>query len=176
MPKLPLRLLIPWIAIITCDLAGCSSGDGRLAEFAEQSQEQQSAQNQEMARQNARLAEATKSLIEADARTHADMLDVQQQVQSERQDLNQRNNALAAERQSFLKSQLRAPIIAQAIVTVGALLAAIVPLLLGLRLFQYLGQDQADTIIADGTRAARFSPAALLPDSGIAWRQPAETD
>src|SRR5262245_54144367 len=67
---------------------GCGGDDGRLAEYAESSIQQQSRQNEQIARQsqevtqqNRQVAEAARNLVEADARARQELVAAQKSLQ-----------------------------------------------------------------------------------------------
>lgn len=164
MPQRPLKHLKPLIRLLLILLwiPGCDSQDARLLEISRDSLDRQAEQNRQIAQQSQHLAEANRSLIEADAKTRANLFQQQQQIQSERDRLNQKADQLANDRQSFLKAQVRDPIVAQALLSAGALLAAVVPLLIGYRLFRHLERDHAETQVADALLCELLQPDSLL--------------
>jgi cell division protein FtsB len=118
--------LMSWVVVF----AGCGGGDNgaeAIRRMAEQSVREQSAQNR-------RIADATKSLVEADSKARSSMIEahdqLQYQIQAERGALDQRRNGLESLREEIELDRRRAPIIAESIQMVGGLLACLCPLLL----------------------------------------------
>jgi len=120
--------------------AGCESKDDRLVSLAEQSVQQQTNQNKEIARQShelashsGELAEATHSLVEQDAASRRELIGAQAQFQThvemERRHLDQQREQLRSEQMSLAKAQVREPIVAQVIQATGVVLAALLPLI-----------------------------------------------
>jgi hypothetical protein len=97
-------------------VAGCDSPDARLAAFAEKSVDQQ-------AQQNAALAKTTED------------------VHVERSSLNQQQEALEEDRRDIASQRVREPLIANALVAVGLLLACLAPLLICVYALKQAGES-----------------------------------
>ena len=135
------RLVRTATLIVTLILTnGCESRDQRLAGFAEQALDQQARQNEEMARQSGQvaqqsgeLAKAAHKLVEQDAQARRELIqaqtDLQSQLHEERTGLDAQRQELHAEQRDVAAAAVREPVIAQAIVVVGLLLATLLPLL-----------------------------------------------
>jgi len=135
------RLVRAAMLIVTLILTiGCESRDEQLADFAGQALDQQARQNEEMARQSGQvaqqsteLAKAAHSLVEQDAQARRELIqaqtDLQSQFHDERTGLDAQRKELHAERKAVAGSAIREPVIAQAILVVGLLLATLLPLL-----------------------------------------------
>jgi hypothetical protein len=119
---------------------GCESNDERLAGFAEQAVQQQAHQNTEIARQShevashsRELAEAAPALVEQDAASRRALIDSQAQFQThverERSRLDEQQEQLRTEQKSLASARIREPIVAQAILVSGVVLAALLPLI-----------------------------------------------
>ena len=80
--------------LLTAIVIGCETEDRRLAEQAARNTELQAQQNQQMARVNREVAQGTKRLVEADAEARRQMLSLQQDLQSERQQVAAGRDAL----------------------------------------------------------------------------------
>lgn len=111
-------------------LIGCGNGDkgaDAIRRMAEQSVREQSAQNR-------RIADATKSLVEADSKARSSMIEahdqLQHQIQAERGSLDRRRSDLDSLKEKIELDRRRAPVIAQAIQMVGGMLVCLCPLLL----------------------------------------------
>lgn len=135
------RLVRAAMLIVTLIVTnGCESRDQRLADFAGQALDQQARQNEEMARQSEQvaqqsteLAQAAHKLVEQDAQARRELIQAQTVLQSqfheERTGLDAQRQVLHAEQKAIAASAIREPVIAQAILVVGLLLATLLPLL-----------------------------------------------
>jgi hypothetical protein len=121
-------------------MTGCSSRDERLAEYAERASAQQARQNETMARQSeqvakqsAEVASAARELVNQDATARRDLLHAQEQLQQQHHEqqagLDQQRQELHTEREAAVKAAQREPVIAQALIVVGVILAALLPLI-----------------------------------------------
>ena len=123
------------LAALALAATGCSSeSDARLAWLAEQSVEAQARQNEEMARQSRQVAEASQALVEADAQARREMIEAQaslhKDLHEERTGLDERRDELEQDRRDVARHSRTDPLIANAIMAVGVLLACIAPLAL----------------------------------------------
>jgi hypothetical protein len=142
-----MRYLTSTVVLAASLLANACSDqrDERLARFAEHSMQVQSRQNEQVARQNAQLADASRSLIEADAQARKELIEadakarrelsaahakLQQDLQQERGSLDQQRVNLDQDRKQLAQERRVDPIIAEAITAVGVLLACLAPLAL----------------------------------------------
>jgi hypothetical protein len=140
---------------------GCESRDERLADFAGQALDQQSRQNEEMARQSQQvaqhsteLAKAAHSLVEQDAQARRELIQAQSELQSqlhvERAGLDIQRQDLQAERKAVAAAAVREPVIAQAILVVGLVLATLLPLLVTAYAIRCLPDPRpSDTFVAE---------------------------
>ncbi len=112
---------------------GCESRDERLAEFAERSSARQARQSEAMAEQSEELAAAAHQLVEQDAAARRELIQAhdqaQQQLAKRQADLDQQRLKLHAERQAAAQDAVRAPVIAEALIVVGLIVATLLPLL-----------------------------------------------
>lgn len=134
-PRIPSVLLMLMIG-----LAGCESKDERLVSFAEQAVQQQAQQNNEIARQSqevashsGELAKAAHTLVEQDAASRRELIEAQAQfqthVEGQRRRLDEQQEQLRSEQDSLATARVREPIVAQAILVSGMVLAALLPLI-----------------------------------------------
>src|SRR3954470_16830665 len=134
------RPLMMLTAITLTEMTGCASGDRRLAEYAQRATEQQARQNERIAQQSEsvaqqslELASATQKLVEQDAVARRELIQAQNQLHEqnhvERSALDRQREQIHAEQKSALAAAVRDPVIAQAIITSGLFLAALLPLL-----------------------------------------------
>jgi hypothetical protein len=114
-------------------LAGCNPPDQRLVDFAEQANQQQARQSEQVARQSREVAAAARDLVEQDAAARRELLEAQvqsqQQFREQQAVIEQARGQLHAERREAALAVVQAPVIAQALVTVAGILAALLPLL-----------------------------------------------
>jgi hypothetical protein len=118
---------------------GCHD-DKRLAQYAQQSVEQQARQNEHIARQSEavakqsqELAEAAHRMVEADARSRQELVQAQRELntelQAERVNLDRRRDDLEQDRRRIAETQHRDPIVAAIIQGTAVVLACLLPLL-----------------------------------------------
>ena len=125
--------------------AGCGDApdyrDQRLAEFAQQTMEEQRKQNDRIAdqseavvRESTQLVEAAKEMVEHDAQTRREMIAAQSELTSQ---LNQQQavvyagrDQLEQERQQIAEKRHRDPVIAMAIENAGLAIACLLPLVI----------------------------------------------
>lgn len=133
----PGRVLLLMTLIVAI---GCEAPDERLADFAERATQQQARQNEQMARQSQQvaqqsreLAEAAHELVEQDAASRRELLAAQSELQAQfhedRTSIDAQRQELHVERQAVAAAAIREPVIAQAVVVAGLILAALLPLL-----------------------------------------------
>jgi len=70
--RIPALLPVLTLVVLICG-CGTSEPDGRYEQLVEKTLEQQAAQNQAMAKQSQEVAEATRQLVEADAKARQEM-------------------------------------------------------------------------------------------------------
>ena len=144
----------PWILrwtgalLVAVCVIGCSSSDERYVELSQKSVARQAEQNRQMAQQSQEVAEATHSLIQADARARAELIEAQHQleagIQAERDKLDQQRQTLEQDRQSVAAARVREPVIAQAIGAAACLLAVMACVVLCIYLVRATSNAPAD--------------------------------
>ena len=102
---------------------GCSSSDDRLVQHVAESNRQQAAQNNEMAKVHREVAEGPSRLVEAVAESRQEMLEMESDLQGQRTQLDKERRSIANERH---RESLLAPIVS----SVGLMLVAALPLVL----------------------------------------------
>lgn len=163
-----LTLLIVGLAVT---MIGCSE-DQRLAEMAKDATERQAEQNREMARLNQEIAENNQRLIQADAESRREVLqlqnslierdadgrqqlnalqcDVQAAVSRERSSLDRRHEKLDDERKEIAEQRNRDPIVAAAITGFGVVVACLTPVVLAIYLLRAVHrQEPSDAELAE---------------------------
>ena len=140
-------------SVILAMIAGCSSSDERLAQFAERSVETQRQQNDSIARQSEAvvreshaLATAAQQLVTQDAQARQDMIRGQQQLRDEfheeRSGVDRQRAALDDERRGIAEQRQRDPIVAAAIERVGVLMGCLTPLALAAYALVLMGRTR----------------------------------
>src|SRR5580704_478112 len=178
-PSLPIWTLPTLVGLITI---GCSSGDDRLVELSRQSADRQAEQNRLVEVNNRQVLEATDKLVEADAKSRTENIELHRQIEAERSGVNQQRDVLEQERRQIAQERNRDPIVADSILALGGLIATILPLLVCLFLLRGLfhKSDQealAEVLVEDlvSRRPLLSGPAVVsLPGAGHDLRLPAE--
>ena len=150
-------MTLPALTLLT--VIGCSPApdmrDQRLADFAEQSMQEQSRQNEHIARQSEavvqeshKLAEAAQQLVQSDAEARAELIAAQErltgQLDQQRAAIDAGRDRLEQERRQISEQRHRDPIVAASIQTAGLLAAAVLPLLVCVYIFHQLGRGEPD--------------------------------
>jgi len=140
-------------------LAGCSPPDQRLVDFAEQANEQQARQSEQVARQGREVAATARQLVEQDAAARRELLEAQarnlEQYREQQVAIEQERQQLHEERREAAQAAARDPVIAQALIAAGLILAALLPLLVTAYALRRLPETGAaeelltDTVLED---------------------------
>lgn len=141
MPKISIIILL---AVLLMMIAGCESEDERLARFAEQSVDQQAQQNKAVTAQQQEIAEATRTLVEADAQSRADFAKLAGDLNAERQALNSQRDGLEAERRDIAAQRRTIPLVAGALEGLGLVLICALPLMVALYVLRAVTQSGQD--------------------------------
>jgi hypothetical protein len=156
------------VLILAATLAGCDR-DERLMRLSEQSLARQAEQNRQMAQQSQQVADATRSLVEADARARAELIEAQHEleagIQTERDKLDQQRQILEQDRQSVAAARVREPVIAQAIGAAACLLAVMACVVLCIFLVRATSGSPAESDLNELllTELMADQPSFLLP-------------
>jgi len=141
-------------------MAGCESHNRRLADYAQRATEQQARQNERMAqqsetvtRQSQELVSAAHELVEQDAAARRELIqaqeNLQQKIHEERTGVDRQREQLEAERKSAARAAIREPLIAQAVFTIGMIVAALLPLIVtALAIWRLPDQTPADELLS----------------------------
>jgi hypothetical protein len=145
------RLPAIWPAMTLIELIaiGCSPGDERLVELSRQSTERQAEQNRLVETNNRQVLETTNKLVEADAKSRSENIELHRQIETERSGINQQRDVLEQERRQIAVERNRDPIVADSILAVAGLIAAILPLLVCLALLRGLFHKSDHEALAD---------------------------
>jgi hypothetical protein len=118
------------LILTTLLLTGCGrSTDERLLQQAEKHAAQQAETHRQVARQQQEVAEGSRRLVEADAKARQEMASMQNGLREDQAEIGRQRDQLETERREMATQRYRDPIIASAIVNVGLVLAALLPLL-----------------------------------------------
>ena len=101
-------------------------------------------QQQEANHAQVRLAEASHDLVQADAKARSETIGLQRELQQGQTDLARQRDQLENARRQYADQRNRDPIVANAILTVGIILACLLPLILCISLVSSL-RDPAQT-------------------------------
>jgi len=138
---------------------GCSPPpdmrDQRLADFAERSMQEQSRQNEHIARQSQtvvaeshKLAEAAQEMVAHDAQARQELVAAQDrlnvQLNEQRASIDAGRDQLEQERKQIAEQRHRDPILAASIQTAGLLAAALLPLLVCVYIIRQIGRSEPD--------------------------------
>lgn len=146
--------------LIIAATSGCDSNDGRLARYAERSNELQAMQNeltakqsQIVAQQGTQIADAARELVKQDAAARHVLIKAHEQARAELQDertgLDEKREKLEQERKGVAAARQRDPIVAEAIGGAALILAALLPLLLACYALRQVGTSSTDTIVQE---------------------------
>jgi hypothetical protein len=138
------RLILLTIAVVV--LTSCESNDERLAKMAQDSVEQQKAQNQEMSRLNREVAQGVAQLVEAEGESRKELIGLQHDLQDQQAEVNSQRDALEAERQAIVNQRHRESLLAPVISSVGLLLVCALPLVLVWYLLHGLRSEKDDDV------------------------------
>ncbi len=94
-----------------------------------------------------RQAEASRQLVEADAKARTETIAIQRQLQDAQAEVGKQRDQLEDDRREFADQRNRDPLVANSIATFGSILACLLPLVLCI----YLAIGLRDDPQADGT-------------------------
>jgi hypothetical protein len=118
------------LILTTLLLTGCgTSTDERLLQQAKEHAAQQAETHRQMARQQQEVAEGSLRLIEADAKAREEMASMQNGLREDQAAIGRQRDQLEVERREIASQRHRDPLVAAAIVNVGLVIAALLPLL-----------------------------------------------
>jgi hypothetical protein len=95
----------------------------------------------------AQVAEASRQLVEADAKSRTEIVALQRDLQQGQTELGRQRDQLEDDRRRFADQRNRDPIIANTLTTVGTTIACLLPLVLGI----YLARGLRDPSQVDST-------------------------
>jgi hypothetical protein len=167
------RLLILWILLL---IGGCNSADQRLASYAQQASVQQAQQNEVIASQShqittqsGKVTSIAQELIAQTETARRELSQSQKQLQdefhAERERMLRQRAQIDKEQQRIALAAVRAPVIAQAVLTSGLVLAALLPLLVTAYAVGRLPDESAGLESLARQLLDDFNPLAQDPDS-----------
>ena len=130
-------------------VTGCGNDDERLLELSRESLRRQAEQNEQMARQSQEVVEASRELVAADAEARREIVEVHHDIQSERQSLDRQHEDMESERREIATQRHRDPIVANALLSTGLTLAALLPLAVAWLLLRHQFQRSDDALLAE---------------------------
>ena len=173
------RLVVLTITIV---LAGCEPPDERLVDFAEQANEQQARQSEQVARQGKELASAARELVEQDAAARRELIVAQAHNQDHFREqqavIDEQRQQLHVERRETARAAAREPVIAQAVIAIGLILAALLPLIVTAYALRRLPDANsaegmlADALLEDMAALPVDATSALPPQPRLAASPP----
>jgi hypothetical protein len=173
------RLVVLTILIA---LAGCDPPDQRMVDFAKEANQQQARQSEQVARQSREIASAAHDLVEQDAAARRELLETQarhqEQFREQQEVIDQQRAQLHAERRDSAQAAVRDPVIAQAVIAMASILAALLPLLITVYALRRLPETGAaeellmDALLEDlaalpGALSAAPPPESRLTDTNL---------
>lgn len=123
-------LLITLTLILLIGVSCSPDENSRVAELATQQLERQADQNRRMSELQQEVASGSRKLVEADANARQEMVTLQREMQTERNEIGHQRDQLEAERREIADRRNRDPIIAAAITRVAFVVVSLLPLLI----------------------------------------------
>ena len=111
-------------------LVGCGGGDQRLGDLASQVTHEQARQNERMADASKAIAQGTKQLVESDAQARHDVIKLQQDLRKDIAEIGQQHDALELERKALARERKTESMLSSALIVLGLLVASLAPLIL----------------------------------------------
>lgn len=176
-------------ALLTLALiAGCSS-DSRVVSVSREAADRQARQNEVMAQQNKELVSASKGLVEADAQTRKEIAGMQKDLHTQQADIGRQRDLLEGDRKQVAVERKEVAVelkeaakerrwdsqVAAALVSSGAILACVLPLVFAIYLLRAVRHETAaDTEVVELLTHELVSPRSLLRPPPTALLPPAE--
>lgn len=155
-------------SLLICLIVGCGS-DERLTQMAKEHEARQAEQNFKMAELQKSVADGSKRLVEAEAEFRNTLLAMQDKLRRSGQRGEQRDK-LEGERREIAQQRIRDPIIAEAIVQVGLILACLLPLVLA----GYLVHAMKHAVSQDTAIVTEFLVADLVSEHPLLLGPPTQ--
>jgi hypothetical protein len=144
------RSPIPRLLLLaTLTTSGCGTNDDDAGLIREVTR-RQAAQQESLQQQSQALTEASRELVESDARSRQELVEfqsrLQQELQAERQELNQQRDALENERREIARQRHRDPLLATALIQPATLIVAVLPIVLLILLLRLSHQEGGEQV------------------------------
>ncbi len=156
-------------SLLMCLIVGCGSDD-RLTQMAKEHEARQAEQNLQMAELQKSVADGSKRLVEAEAESRNKLLAMQDKLRADQATVGEQRDKLEGERREIAEQRLRDPIIAEAIVQVGLVLACLLPLVLA----GYLVYAMKHTVSHDDAIVTEFLVADLVSEHPLLLGPPTQ--
>ena len=132
---------------------GCSGGNDKLAEMAQELARRQAAQQEKLIDETRKLSEASRELVEADATARKELTEfqseIQQGIQSERNSVDRQREKLEDERREIATQRHRDPLIAAGLVQAATLIVAGLPILVLIYLFRTARDEPPEAAVGE---------------------------
>lgn len=139
-------LLLSIVTLASCDNNG-------LPPIVEELARKQAAQQESLTKQSKELTEASRQLVESDAKARKELVDmqsnVQAQIEGQRQVVQQQRDSLEGERREIAHQRHRDPLIAAALVQAATLIVAALPIVALVLLIRAARQEPSDVSVAE---------------------------
>lgn len=146
---IPRNPILRFLLLAALTLSGCGTNDdddGLIREVTHR----QAAQQESLQQQSQALTEASRELVESDARSRRELVEfqsrLQQELQAERQELNHQRDALEHERREIAHQRHRDPLLATAIIQAVTLIVAVLPVVLLILLLRLSHQENSGQV------------------------------
>lgn len=128
-------------------MTGCDSDDERVAEMATEQAERQALQSREMVKLQHEIAEGSHELIESNGKAREAVMKIHRDLQQERAEIGKQRDTLEGERRDIAAKRQREPVMAEAIKTIGMVLACLLPVgIAAYLLLHYLGKTEQESL------------------------------
>ena len=129
--------------------SGCSSDDSRVAEVATAAADRQAEQSLEMAKTHGHLTQGAQNLAESVGRSQESLITIQKDLETQQAEIGRQRDRLELERQTIASQRRADPVIANAILQIGLLLACLLPLTICWYLLPRTDAKESDALVAE---------------------------
>jgi len=130
---MPRTITVMTIVVIAI---GCQDDNKRMAEQASRHATQQAELSRVTIELQTELAEGAKHLVEADAEARRDFLKLEERLGEQQAEIRRQRDDLDDGLRDIAKQRFRDPIVANAVIAIGTLLACLLPLAVAVYLLQ----------------------------------------
>jgi hypothetical protein len=146
---MPKKIAILTMLVTNFLTSGCETDDERLAKLATDSAERQARQSEILAKAHADLTQGARQLVESVGRSQESLVTVQQGLEQQQAEIGHQRDLLEKERQTIAAQRRTDPIIANALVQIGLLVACVLPLVICWYLLTNPGANDADRLVSE---------------------------